>query len=461
MIWIVAYLSSVLGALLTLVAMTIIRNDTRHNVGRLGWMGLILLTPPIGLLLFLWLGGRKISAEHASRRLVDLPKDDEEVPDHGDGFESLLQSRGLRPPTIGNEFEILTEVHKVYDAYLDMIDQAQEAIYVMTFIMDERESSEEIVERLCRKARDGVQVRLLCDGFGSFQMSDDQLEAIREAGGKARRFKPLSKLSRLAYLNYRNHRKLMVVDGKMAILGGANLVQEEIAEDPPKDAWVDLSVRIEGPAAAQLQAVFCSDWNFVTDETLPPSKIETPAEGADCESSRLTVVPIGPDGPEEILEDFWQYSIHQAEHRVWICTPYLVPSPSAMRSLELACRRGLDVRLLVPSRSDLWPVDYARYDYMKDLIEVGAKLYRYTDGMVHAKVGLVDDEVALVGSANFDIRSFFLNYELSVAVHDRETIEKLKAWYENLLEKSECGVIDDSLFRRMMSVLVRLFASEL
>ncbi|WP_182868263.1 phospholipase D-like domain-containing protein [Rhodopirellula sp. JC639] len=461
MIWIVAYLSSVAGAFLSIVAMTIIRNDQRHSIGRIGWLGLILLSPPIGLILCLWLGGRKISAEHEKRDLVNLPTIGSAKRELRDVVERMLAARGLGPPTVANQVRLLSRPGEVRDAFMELIDGARETIHVMTFILDEKDTGRALVDRLCEKARQGVQVRLLVDGFGSFVLSEEQLEAVHAAGGKAARFKRMSSLSKLAYLNFRNHRKLAVADGRRAILGGANIVEEEVTEDPDDETWVDLSLWIEGPAASQLQSVFCSDWTFQTGEELSQCQFDADREGDVEDPSRLTVMPIGPDGPEEILDDYWQFAIHHATERLWICTPYFVPPPNAMRSLELACRRGIDVRVLVPQVSDLRPVDYARFDYFKDLIELGCKVYRYPDRMVHAKIGIVDDLVALVGSANFDVRSFFLNYELSVLVHDRETIQRISDWYADLAEVCERGTTDRSSVRSTLATAVRLFASEL
>jgi len=461
MIWIVAYVSSVVGAFLTILVMTMIRNEQRHSVGRIGWLGLTLLSPPIGLILFLWLGGRKVSSEHQRRDTVDMPASPDSTDEPDDVFEQLLIRRNLHRPTTGNHVELLSHPPDVHDAFIRLIESAKEAIYVMTFILDEKVTSDRIVDLLCRKARDGVQVRVLCDGFGSFFLSEDRLETLREAGGRAETFKPISKLSRLAYLNFRNHRKLAVADGDRAILGGANIVEEEMTKQDGKETWVDLSLWIEGPAAAQLQSVFCSDWNFITDESLPPAKLEKQDATDEDQPSRLTVMPIGPDGPHEILNDFWQFAIHHAKERIWICTPYFVPPPMAMRSLELACRRGVDVQLLVPEHSDLAPVDYARLDYFRDLIDVGATVLRYPHSMVHAKIGIVDNEVAIVGSANFDVRSFFLNYELTVVVHDDETIGRLDGWYADLAAKCDRGLTGDSWIRRALATGVRMFASEL
>ncbi len=461
MIWFVAYLSSVAGAFITVLAMTMVRYREPHSIGRVGWMALILLSPPIGLLFFIWLGGRKISEEHERRELVEMPTPPGSQQEPCNSMERLLLKRNLCPPTTGNEVRLLGSTQAVRSTILESISSAEESIYVLTFIMDEKESSNEVIERLCEKARSGVQVRLLVDGFGSFLLPEDQLQRVRDAGGRAHRFKPFSKLSRLAYLNFRNHRKLVVVDGKHAILGGANIVQDQLAKRPNPDNWVDLSLSIKGPAASQLGSVFCSDWEFEADETLPPCTIDDISIASTDSASRLTVMPIGPDGPDEILDDFWLFAIHRAQHRIWICTPYFVPPPLAMRSLELACRRGIDVRILVPQHSDLRPVDYVRYDYLKDLIKLGGKVYRHPTRMVHAKVGIVDDLVALVGSANFDLRSFFLNYELSVVVHDQPTLSKISDWYERLQQECDTGITSRSRFRATVATLTRMFASEL
>ena len=460
MIWIVAYLSSVVGAFLTILAMTIIRNEQRHSVGRIGWLGLVLLSPPIGLLMFLWLGGRKISAEHEQRNLVDMPLPSNAIAEPLDSLERLMLTRNLSPPTCGNDVCLLDSPSDVGDSFLELIDSATKTIYVMTFVLDKSEGSDAIIAALCRKARSGIQVRLLVDGIGSLLVPEEQLQDVRDAGGLANRFKPVSKLSRLAYLNFRNHRKLTVVDGERAILGGANLIDDELNDDSDGRPWTDMSVRIEGPAVAQLQAVFRSDWKFATGEDLPRLEIAK-SDHKSNDYSRLTVMPIGPDGPEEILDDFWQFAIHRAEQRIWIATPYFVPPPLAMRSLELACRRGIDVQILVPQTSDIPLVDYARHEYFKDLFTAGCTIHRHPDRMIHAKVGIVDDWVALIGSANFDVRSFFLNYELSVLVHDKKTIAEMSEWYEKLTQDCLSGLATHPKTHSAIATIVRMFADEL
>jgi len=466
MIWLIAYLSSVLGAFLTIIAITVMREDERHNLGKVGWLALTLLSPPVGLLLFLWLGGNRISTEHQRRGTVRLPH----VPDQFSGDDcpcnrrllDFLRHYGVDGPTCGNRITLLSEVDEVLDNFLELIRDARETIYLMTFILDSGPAATRIIDALCQRATDGVEVRLLCDGFGSFFAPESQLRRVRKASGVAKRFKPFSHLSRLAYFSFRNHRKVMIVDSRAAILGGANIAQTEMAEDPGQDSWIDLSLRIEGPAAYQMQAVFQSDWGFVTGETLPSKRFQ-PRENIAHRGDQacLTMLPIGADGADYVLSDFWQYVIHHAQHRVWICTPYFVPPPMAAKALQVACRRGVDVKILVPEHSDLPPVDNARIDYFRQLDAMGACILRYPDKMVHAKLGVVDDLVAVVGSANFDVRSFFLNYELAVAAHDEATIGRIADWFETLAESCDTGVGKIGWWRSMQGTAARIFASEL
>jgi len=464
MIWLVAYLSSVLGAFLTIIAMTVMREDERHNLGKVGWLALTLLSPPVGLLLFLWLGGKRTSTEHQRREAVELPSVEPKFCDEGTHGDRLLldffEHYGIDGPTCGNRVSLLSDVDEVLESFLQLIGQARETIYLMTFILDDGPAASKVIDALCERAAAGIDVRLLCDGFGSFFLPEHQLQQLRDAGGVAKRFKPFSHLSRLAYFSFRNHRKVLIVDSRSAILGGANIAQTEMSRHPSEDSWIDLSLRVDGPAAYQMQAVFQSDWGFVTGESLPISKFRGHSldEG---EGSRLTILPIGPNGADCLLDDFWQYAIHHAKHRIWICTPYFVPPPLASKSLQIACRRGVDVRILVPDDSDLPPVDNARLDYFNDLDALGATILRYPNRMVHAKIGIVDDLVALVGSANFDVRSFFLNYELSVAVHDDETIRKVSDWFSDLADECETGPGVITLWKAVQGTVARIFASEL
>lgn len=471
MTYLYIYLGMVTGALCTLVAMTAMRRGEKHNVGKFGWLVLTLLSPPLGLLLFLIFGGRKVSAEHDERETIQFPEMSVAEADVESSLAKIGVERGLPPLSEHNRLRFLDSPETIDEALFDLIDAAQQRLFVHTFILADDDIGDRIIDRLCERARSGVEVRLMVDGFGSFELSDDPLERVRDAGGKAARFKPMTKLSRFAYLNFRNHRKLIVADGDHALIGGANLVDTEITPLPDDETWIDYSLRIDGIFARQAEAVFLSDWNFVTEEGLEGSDTPhwqptgAPSDNSDDPShddaATLQIVPVGPDGPTEILGDLWLTGINRAHHRVWIVTPYFVPPPMAMRSLAMAARRGVEVRIIVPHSSDMAPADYARLDYLHDLAKLDVEVLRHPSRMVHAKMLLLDDAVAYCGSANFDMRSFFLNYELVVGIFNEAKVREVADWFESLAEQCSTGPMDDTWTRRALGVLARMAAEEL
>lgn len=462
MTFLAIYLSMMVGAICTLIALTAMRRREKHNIGKLGWMCLVLLTPPFGLLLFVLFGGRRISAEHDEREQLELPGGP--AGENVDGpLAEIALSRGLPPPSNCNRFDWSTSPETMKRSLIELVESAKNRIFVHCFILSDDDTGNELIRVLARKANAGVEVKLMVDGFGSFLFPDRLLQQIIDAGGQTTRFKPLSRLSRFAYSNFRNHRKLVCVDGHRALIGGANFVQYEMTDQPDQETWIDYVARIDGVSARHLEAVFVSDWNFATDDDLEltPQR-EAMAQCELCKGgTAVQVIPIGPDGPDEVLDDIWLTTIHRAKARIWIITPYFVPPPIAMGALMTAARRGLDVRVMFPSESDVLPADYARHDYAEDLSTVGAKVLRYPDRMVHAKMLIVDDDVAFVGSANFDMRSFFLNYELTVGVLCKRKVAEMSAWFEMLSANCVQDPKPATWKRRSLRVLTRIFAQEL
>ncbi|QDT07043.1 Major cardiolipin synthase ClsA [Rubripirellula lacrimiformis] len=462
MFYLYIYLATLVGALCTIVALTAMRRREKHNVGKFGWLLLLLLTPPVGLILFLIFSGKKISAEHANRDTVVLPKPDEPDAEVKSSIAEIATIRGIPRPSKNNRLEIKFSPESMHQSLLALIDSAEKRLFVHTFILCDDEIGNQITDRLCEKASAGVEVRLMVDGVGAFMLSDYLLNRVQKAGGHTTRFKPISKFARFAYLNFRNHRKCAIADGNRAFLGGANFVEYEITKDPDDETWVDYGMVIEGTAARQVEAIFVSDWNFTSgDEVVRTTDNIPEISHSDGDQTTLQVIPVGPDGPREILDDLWLTAISRAKDRVWIVTPYFVPPPMAMRSLAMAARRGVDVRIIYPNESDMWPADYARRDYVTDLDELGAQLHRFPDQMVHAKMLLVDREVVYAGSANFDMRSFFLNYELVVGIFNEKKIDDVADWFETLASRCVNGPKEDNWKRKFLGVMTRIFGEEL
>lgn len=456
------YLAMLVGGWCTLIALTAMHRREKHNIGKLGWLVLLLLTPPVGLLLFLVFGGKKVSAEHTQRPPLDFPDPEVERAETTSRTAAIAVKRGLSAPArVG--FQLLTTPETMHAGLFDLVDSASQRLLLHSFILNDDQVGRQLIDRICQKARAGVEVRLMVDGFGSFFFPKELLRQADEAGAKTARFKPPNRISRFAYSNYRNHRKMVVADGSRALVGGANFVEYEMTPTPDENTWVDYLVKIDGLAARHVEKVFCSDWKFATGDRLPTSSDVSQAMGSrdNLPDATLQMVPVGPDGPDEILDDLWLTAINQADHRVWIMTPYFVPPPAAMRSLAMAVRRGVDVRIMYPDDSDLAIADWAGFVYLQDLHQLGASLLRFPNKMLHAKMLLVDEEVGFVGSPNFDMRSFFLNYELAIAGFGRTTIDQLSSWFESLAQQCLRGPKENTRSRRALSVLARIFAKQL
>ncbi len=462
MFYLYIYIAMLVGAFCTIIALTAMRRREKHNVGKFGWLLLVLFTPPIGLILFLIFSGKKVSAEHDNRETVVLPEPDDDEADAESSLAKIASIRGLPRPSKNNHIDLLVTPESMYEALFELIASAEKRLFLHTFILIDDKVGNRIIDLLCKKARSGVEVRLMIDGFGSFHFADELLEKVASAGGHVTRFKPLTKLSRFAYLNFRNHRKYAVSDGNRAFVGGTNFVEYEMTPHPVDETWIDYALRIEGTSARQLEAIFLSDWEFATGDECERTVSEVPRiSESDEGQATLQVIPVGPDGPKEILDDVWLTAINRAKDRVWIITPYFVPPPMAMRSIAMAVRRGVDVRIIFPNESDMAPADYARRDYVTDFQNLGGKLHRVPNKMIHAKLVLVDCEVAYVGSANFDMRSFFLNYELVIGIFSREKIDKAAGWFEMLAERCVDGPKEDTWRRKTLGVLTRVFGEEL
>jgi cardiolipin synthase len=282
-----------------------------------------------------------------------------------------------------------------------------------------------------RKAQAGVEVRLLVDALFKARADRRRLAALERAGGRVAWFMPVWHLPfrRRLRANLRLHRKIIVVDGTAAIIGGMNLALEYMGPEPMAERWRDLSARVRGPAVGDLDAVFRADWAFATREELAePATAPVAAEG----EGALQVVASGPDVVGDLLYDALLTSVFAARQRLWIATPYFVPDEALSRALVLAVRRGVDVRVVVPRRSNHRSADYAGASYLRTLAEAGGKICCYAPTMMHGKAIVVDDAHAVIGSANLDMRSLFFNYEIAVFCTSAAEVGALAAWFDTL-----------------------------
>jgi cardiolipin synthase A/B len=322
------------------------------------------------------------------------------------------------PASLGNATQLLVDAAATYREISLAIHEARHHIHVEFYIIQPDAVGRSLRDLLAARAAAGIEVRVLCDGIGSMSLPADFWDPLRAAGGHAASFAPLSKLiprwRRRDRVDFRNHRKLVVVDGRVGFTGGINVGKEYLGLDPEIGRWRDTHVRIDGPAVLGLQQTFLQDWAMSTDQALDDEHY-FPA----CPPAGECVVQIIDSGPDQAwasVELYYAQAIALACERVWITNPYFIPSQVIETALTVAALRGVDVRILLPRRSDSRLVTWASHSYYAPLLHAGVRIFEYAKGFVHAKTMVVDDWVATVGSANMDMRSFKLNFELNAFV---------------------------------------------
>lgn len=419
-----AHLLAVVGFLSAVLLLT--RNDMprRPTGSTIAWLLAIVLVPYVGVPLYLVFGGRKLRQRSAAKPRLGARS----APPPADPLVRLLCASGAAPPTEGNAVELLPDGEAAYAAILRALDGAERTIDVSTLIFACDEVGSAIADRLIARAKAGVTVRVLVDALFKFRSSRAQNARLVAAGVQLAWFMPLVHLPFRGSANLRLHRKEILVDGRLAIVGGTNLASEYIGPVPKPGRWRDLSMRVEGPAVADIATIFAADWAFAAHHA-SPEPIATEGPGAIA----IQVVGSGPDAASDRIYDALLTAVFGAKRRLWIATPYFVPDDALARAIALAARRGVEVCILVPLRSNHLTADLAGAPSLRELAREGARIACYAPGMMHAKLVLVDDELAILGSANVDMRSLFLDYEIALFLHARSEVEAMAAWFEALL----------------------------
>ena len=420
----------------------------KEPISAIAWCLTVLLLPYLGILLFYFFGYQSIhrplnrKRRHSrAYRLREpggrgLPSDGTaaEADSNWEALARYAQRVDAFPLTGGNRVEFYSEGRPAFDSMLAAIAAAREHIHIEFFIFRPDDTGKLFVNALAERARNGVEVRLLYDAIGSHSLRSRILRPLQEAGGKVRAFLPLNPLRRRMQINLRNHRKILVVDGKIGFGGGYNIGDEYLGKNPFFGHWRDTFYRLEGPAVPSLQRVFAEDWDFASGEHLKDSKYfpHVPGDG----SVKVQVASSGPDQEIKTIREVYFAAILKARRRLWIATPYFVPDAGLRDALCWAGRSGIDVRLLCPFRPDKWvPFLAARY-YWPDMLDAGVKVYQYTKGFMHTKMMLIDGAWASVGSANFDNRSLHLNFEVTCLFYTPEAVAELEQQFQRDLASS-------------------------
>jgi cardiolipin synthase len=405
-----------------------VRQQRRHPTAAIAWVLFILLMPYLALPAFMTFGSRKLARPRGRPALV-APETD------GDGASWAVRTAlalGQGPPAACHDLKLHADGHAALAALWQMIDGAEHSIDLCTFIIGRDAIGSALIDRLCAKARAGVRVRVLLDGLGSLMRSRPNLRPLRAAGAQFTLFVPPLHSPLKGRTNLRNHRKMLIADGgherQRLWCGGRNLACEYFEGASGEPAWRDLTFDLRGPAVYQALALFDHDWAFANgDASQPPTAAVREPEGG-VESVQL--IASGPDQADDTVYALLLTAAYRARRRIALATPYFVPDAALLMALCMAARRGVVVDLLLPARSNHPLSDMARRRALRGLAAAGGRIWLVPQ-MLHAKLVVIDDVLALAGSANLDSRSLFLNYELMMAFHDPAAVTRFAHWYDH------------------------------
>lgn len=452
--WLLPHVTSVLGFLLAVLLLSRILRERRPPASTLAWLLAIVLVPYVGVPLYFLIGGRK-HARMAARKDRLYPVQAQLNEPALNSIERILLAGGAPRTSTGDHIELCSTGEETFERILDLFARAHTSIDVSTFILGGDATGLAVLSALAERAEAGVRVRLLLDGLFFFRPKRKDLARLTRAGGRIAVFMPLLRLPFRGPANLRNHRKIIVVDGETAVIGGMNLADEYMGAETRADRWRDVALMIEGPAVAHIHNVFRSDWSFASGDAAAPETYPLLKRVGDASCQ---VVASGPDVPGDTYYDAILTAFFQAQERIWIATPYFIPDEALARGLVLAARRGLDVRILVPLRSNHLSADIAGGSYLRQIARSGARVHTYCNGMMHAKFTLIDHDLAILGSANLDMRSLFLDYEIAAFIYTRPEIERFGAWFQELLALCGDGLPEAGRVRALAEDMGRLLA---
>ncbi|WHY00518.1 cardiolipin synthase [Neobacillus sp. DY30] len=441
--WKVIGISLYIGIILYSVAELWLQN--RPVPRTLLWTCLLILLPVAGYIFYIYSGqmlfkGELFKSKRASDReffeAIGKKKELDEAPitlnEHQRGFVSYLERVTLTNQSQNTKTKILKNGQETFQEVKQRLKEAKEFIHLEYYIFRYDRLGQELMEILTAKVKEGVEVRLIYDAFGSFALSEQDKRKMAESGIQVHPFLPLISGWFTQKFNFRNHRKIIVIDGKIGFVGGLNVGVEYLGEDDKFGFWCDTHVLLEGEAVQTLHAVFLLDWKYVCGEALFEDRrylqpVPLAGEGL------VHVVASGPETRD--MGDHFYAMISSARKSIWIATPYFIPSQTIMTALRVAAKKGIQVRLMVPESNDGFLTQYATQSYFPTLLRAGIEIYTYQKGFLHKKVIIVDGNMATIGTANMDQRSFHLNFEVNLFLTGTSSIDVLASHFEEDLKE--------------------------
>lgn len=447
------------SAYLLLIFLVILRvlYDTRSSTKALAYILFIIFVPFVGMIFYFSFGinyrkrklySKKIGVDEQLKVQIQdkMNAHSKAISDSGlidEKYKTLnefIRRSGSSPISANNEVKLLINGEEKFPELVKALENAKSHIHLEYYIYENDTTGNQIADILIKKAKEGVEVRFMYDDFGSHDLGKAFIQKLKDAGVQTAPFYKI-KLSALANrINYRNHRKIIIIDETIGFVGGINMSDKYRNDLVAKNDlfWRDTHLMINGQATSYLQYLFLGDWNFCSNSKLTYNETYFPTfpQKEVIENEIIQIAASGPDSSQPIIFYSLLESIGSAKKSIYITSPYFIPGESLMDALLIAIQSGLDVKILIPGISDSKMVNAAASAYYTELLQYGAKIYKYNKGFVHSKTMVIDDDLAIIGSANMDYRSFDLNFEVNAMVYSTNIAKQLKEAFENDLKES-------------------------
>lgn len=440
--------------ILVLVCLRIVY-DTTSTTKTLAYLLLAIFIPIAGILFYFSFGinyrkrvvySKKLVEDDVLRRElvkkiisnteINLQNNTEII---GDGYSlvHLLLRDSLSPLTTGNDVKLLVNGEKKFPELFTALNSAKHHIHIEYYIYEDDVIGNQVKEILMQKAKEGVEVRFIYDAFGSRSIRKKLVKQLKEAGVEAFPFYRIRFINLANRLNYRNHRKIIVVDGNCAFVGGINISDRYINNGKKQIYWRDTHLRIDGPGIQYLQYLFFCDWNFCSGQKMQPEPLYFNGYNKFNNNVSVQIAAGGPDSPTPTIMLSLLKAIHLAKKEILITTPYFIPGESIVNALKVASLGGVVVKILAPGISDSKLVNAAAWSYYDELLSAGVEIFLYRKGFIHVKTMVVDDYISVVGTANMDYRSFDLNFEVNAIIYGEGLADQLRQNFSEDLNEAE------------------------
>ncbi|HET8838313.1 MAG TPA: cardiolipin synthase [Flavobacteriaceae bacterium] len=455
----------IVNYVIVLITSIFIIGHNRNPVSTLSYILSMIVFPFVGILVYLFFGQEYRKEKMFQRKgVVDNKKikewekklllSEEKLEEYESKFLDekvkgvrLLQNNQKKPLTFKNQVKVLINGEEKFKSLFADLKKAEHHIHVEYYIFNSDTIGTKLIDILCEKVKEGLEVRVSYDYVAS-DLSNAAIKKMKTCGIEVFPFMPVRFPNLTRRLNYRDHRKIVVIDGEIGYVGGINVCDEYV--NPTKNGvyWRDTHVRLSGNAVKSLQSHFLLNWNFVSnseieikDEYFPKVK-QKPGKAVQVAAS-------GPDSDWPNIMEAIFTAINSAEKYIYITTPYFIPNDQIITALKTASRSGVEVKLLIPKDGDSWVTQFATDSYIQDLLESGIEVNHYCKGMVHAKTMVIDDELSMIGTSNMDYRSFEINFEITAMIYSEEIAKEMLTIFEKDIE--ECDTVDLEKWRKRPS----------